>query len=334
METQSNLRLDTSNALQSYIPRNTNQVWSPEGLVQFITNICTAAHPDSSLRKTADLLTANLSKAPESNQALKRYVGIAGSPGGFSDAFYSTITKTKDVLVENDIFKLNALVHRLTEGMLPYVVHPQDVSNTAFVVQVFKDTWLNTMRLTTLKFKSRDLTEKTVDAITGSFLNAFETTGKKQTVITLPYASNYMAIVVLSNTIDEYVDFSEIWNEENWSQIGVVETRRPDSLEKCIYLPKFKCRSEVSLNGVMRSLGMGNLDGIFNPNVPFPKDSKQVTYIEVDEIGTKAAAATMIRLSRGFGTKKETYVIDRPFGFAVIDKNSKTIEFAALIENL
>lgn len=325
----SEFRVAANNAFQTSVTENGNKVWSPEGLVHLFTKVCIAANPASSLRKKANALVENVSE-PNATNALKRYVGVAGNANGFDKTFYKNILSSKNVLVEEDISKLNDLVLQLTEGMVNDVVDSA-VCSTAFVVQTFKDTWMNDMTLTTLKFKQHGNVIKNVDAITGPFSHAFKTKGKNQTVIAMPYASGCMAVVILPNSIEESPDFSELWMDDNWSKISL---NIDDDSEKAIYLPKFKCLSETELNGVMATLGINELDGIFNLDMDRDLSSKQVTFIEVDEIGTKAAAYTdFYDCESDSDCEPEVYVIDRPFGFAVTDPKNGTIEFAAYIKN-
>jgi serpin B len=95
-------------------------------------------------------------------------------------------------------------------------------------------------------------------------------------------------------------------------------------------MPKFKYEYEIQLNDALKALGMP--DAFDVEKADFKKMAKSSegsifigkvlhkTYISVDELGTKAGAATMVEMETG-GMPAEPKIVrlDRPFVYAIID---------------
>jgi len=94
-------------------------------------------------------------------------------------------------------------------------------------------------------------------------------------------------------------------------------------------LPKFSYEFKLSLNDQLKQMGMpeafapGDADfselGSFEGGNIYIGDVLHKTFIEVDELGTKAGAVTKIEMvGTGFTERKEVW-LDRPFVYAIID---------------
>lgn len=115
------------------------------------------------------------------------------------------------------------------------------------------------------------------------------------------------------------------------------------SLETCnltLSLPKFTTDFQASLKPILENLGLkrvfGNkaqLRGISDEPL-FVSDILQKTYMNVDEMGTEAAAVTALRigLTSMRPPKNETITFDRPFIYAIIDRNNEVL-FAGKVGN-
>lgn len=107
-----------------------------------------------------------------------------------------------------------------------------------------------------------------------------------------------------------------------------------------VTFPKFKMSNSYRLNGYLSNMGMptvftdnADLSGITSPSTLSLSLLRQDTYIEVDEEGTKAAAAT----SGWFTDKAEApsvpFVCDRPFLFFIREVKNGIVLFAGRINN-
>lgn len=108
-----------------------------------------------------------------------------------------------------------------------------------------------------------------------------------------------------------------------------------------LVMPKFKLEDRLELNSLLKELGLVNP---FTPKADFSgmtgqKDlyiSKAVhkTFIQVDEQGTEAAAATGISMNLTAIRETEKpydFIVNRPFVFCIIDKTTQSILFLGRI---
>ena len=105
-------------------------------------------------------------------------------------------------------------------------------------------------------------------------------------------------------------------------------------------MPKFSFEYEIGLNEVLDSLGMGiafghgdvptDFSGI-NPAAELVITSvKHKTFVQVDEEGTEAAAATEVVIAFTSDLPRE-FIVDRPFLFAIRERLSGTVLFLGRI---
>ncbi|MCK4224603.1 MAG: serpin family protein [candidate division Zixibacteria bacterium] len=106
-----------------------------------------------------------------------------------------------------------------------------------------------------------------------------------------------------------------------------------------IYIPKFTLEYELKLNDALKALGMSIA---FDPErADFSKmyeivsvwidEVKHKTFVEVNEEGTEAAAATAVEMSYGPGPLGFWMRVDRPFVFMIRENKSQTILFIGKI---
>ena len=96
-------------------------------------------------------------------------------------------------------------------------------------------------------------------------------------------------------------------------------------------MPKFSTRTHVGLNAILKDMGMptafgaADFSGITGgANGLYIKTVEHEAYIEVDETGTKAAAATGVAMAASHGP---TVNVDRPFIYVIRDKAAGAILF-------
>ncbi len=117
-----------------------------------------------------------------------------------------------------------------------------------------------------------------------------------------------------------------------------------DSGEALVSLPKFKLEWKLKLNSVLAALGMG-VAFVGCPAVPdcadftrmrstrdlFISEVMHKTYVDVNEEGTEAAAATSVGVAPTSAPR--SVVVNRPFLFAIRERFSGTILFMGRIMN-
>ena len=156
--------------------------------------------------------------------------------------------------------------------------------------------------------------------------------------IDLPYGGGNFSMTVLLPLPDRNVDsLIENFSEENWAIWMSSFSEQSGTL----LLPKFKLEYEITLNDVLKSMGMeiaftaGQADFSKMYTGPFDlyiDEVKHKTYVKVDEEGTEAAAVTSVSIGlTSAGGSGFTMRVDRPFVFVIREKNSGSILFIGKI---
>lgn len=113
--------------------------------------------------------------------------------------------------------------------------------------------------------------------------------------------------------------------------------------ELVLRLPKFKTDSSLSLKTIMQQLGVrmifspssADLSGINGARDLYVNEALHRAFVEVDEKGTEAAAATVVGIRATAVLQKEEPIelrVDRPFAFVIRDEPSGAMLFAGWIE--
>jgi serine protease inhibitor len=164
--------------------------------------------------------------------------------------------------------------------------------------------------------------------------------GSNYDAVRLPYGRDKMAMYILlpKEDIDSFIE-SISQSELDMSFSSYTKTKVD------IKLPKFKLEYGVKrLNDALKNLGMGiafdpveaNFTGIAlvqasnNLYIDFV-DHK--AFVEVNEKGTEAAAATVVGIALTSMPMTQTFTVDRPFAFIIRDDRSGSILFMGKINN-
>lgn len=158
-------------------------------------------------------------------------------------------------------------------------------------------------------------------------------------ILELPYVGDDLAmIVLLPRKVDGLAQLEADLSVENLNMwIGHLRKR-----EVSVFLPKFKMTSEFRLSETLASMGMpdafgGNADfsGIDGTKDLFISAVIHKAFVDVDEEGTEAAAATaaVISLTSAPSTPPPTFRADHPFVFLIHDNHSGSILFVGRIVN-
>jgi serpin B len=161
--------------------------------------------------------------------------------------------------------------------------------------------------------------------------------------VKLPYGKGqYNMIVMLpaqnkssQNIIDELsADNLAKWEKEFKMEEHVVVT-----------MPRFKFSFESSLNDVLKEMGMpkafsdfADFSKITGKKDLFISSVRHKSFIDVNENGTEAAAVTSITITTtsagpGDTVKKIYFTVDKPFVFAITEKDTGAILFIGEVQN-
>lgn len=144
-------------------------------------------------------------------------------------------------------------------------------------------------------------------------------------------AGNYSMIILLPNNDKSTGDIVNELTKETWDDWN----NSYNEEEVLVALPKFKFEFEDSLNNPLIDMGMGIA---FNPDeADFSKINpdqdifismvKQKAYIDVNEKGTEAAAATVVEMELTAIPDKKYFIVSRPFMFVIKEKDTNAIIF-------
>ena len=130
---------------------------------------------------------------------------------------------------------------------------------------------------------------------------------------------------------------------ENLGPYVCTNAVRTQPVQVAVTIPKFTAAFRTSLNEALRSEGIQrafSASGDFSPLHPPPPRLRlskvdHATYIRVDEAGTVAAAATSAGMSMlAIMQPKDTFVVDRPFVFAICEEHLHVPLFYGIVRDV
>jgi serine protease inhibitor len=157
--------------------------------------------------------------------------------------------------------------------------------------------------------------------------------------VELPYGNGRFSMVLFLPEEGTSIDaFVSRWTDAAWKDWKGRFSKR----ELDLTLPKFKVEYFVRLNDALGALGMGVAFGgaadfrrITGSPGPYISDVLHKSFVEVDEKGTEAAAVTVVVIKEtSMGPDESVIRFDRPFAFAIQEKESGTILFLGKIETI
>jgi serpin B len=151
-------------------------------------------------------------------------------------------------------------------------------------------------------------------------------------LVELPYEGNRLAMLIVLPDIGR-------WEEKEQSLDGAEFRRLVAELQMervTLALPKFRVECEFDLSEALRALGMTNafsagladFSGLCDTRGIFLTRVVHKAFVAVDEQGTEAAAATSaVGGMTSAGGSSIVVSVDRPFLFAIRDRDTGTILF-------
>ncbi|MBW4652823.1 MAG: serpin family protein [Kaiparowitsia implicata GSE-PSE-MK54-09C] len=239
---------------------------------------------------------------------------------------------------------INDWVSRNTEGKIPTILDNINPDDVMFLINAiyFNGAWsapFNPRETMDRLFYTPDGTSS--DSPFMSQRGSYQYLANDQfQAIHLPYGdSQQMSMVVMlpseSSTLPELLSSLSSDQWESWME----QFRRQEGM---IQLPRFTSDYSVSLNETLKAMGMAvafspseaDFAGI-SPEQIYVSDVKHKTYIDVNEQGTEAAAATSIGVTTTSMPIDPPFfmVCDRPFFYAIQDNETGTILFMGTVVN-
>ena len=273
-------------------------------------------------------LNQNSSFQPDFLQKIGEYYGAKLSKIDFSD--------------RGAISTINNWVQETTNSKIQQIVKDLDPQTILIIVNAiyFKGNWsqeFDKSATQDLPFTLLDGTQKQQPLMSQSGDYPYYEQEQFQ-AISLPYGegrwSFYVFLPKKGTSLESFYENLTAENWDNWMN----EFR---SLPGSIVLPRFKLEYDVTLNDTLKALGM---EVAFEPNRAdfsgmtsertFVNRVKHKTFVEVNEEGTEAAAATSVGIvATSVPPPPFQMTVDRPFFCAIRDNKTGTILFMGSIVN-
>ncbi|HJP86657.1 MAG TPA: serpin family protein [Gemmatimonadaceae bacterium] len=235
---------------------------------------------------------------------------------------------------------INSWVSAKTNAKIPSILDSIDPFERMFLINAiyFKGMWqkqFDKSKTMDAPFHNADGTTSTVPMMArDAGVQAASTSD--YVAVDLPYGNSAftMTVILPNGDIDA---FAESFDQTKWNDLlsSLHETEMP------VYLPRFRIEWQRTLNGDLEKLGM---QLAFKPDqadftVMSPLGRQlyitrviQKTYVDVDEQGTEAAAATVVGV--GVTSAPVAFRADRPFMVVIRERFSGTILFLGKIAKL
>lgn len=289
-----------------------------------------------SLNKPGEGATLEIANALFGNKTVKFKEGFLAVNRKYFDCEVSSLDFTEP----HSLAKINSWVSEKTHAKIPCIIDRIEPDAVVYLISAlyFKGNWAHKFEKTLTKpapFKLADGTVKNVammNAVRKDF--RYLQTDDLQAVA-LPYADGRLSLyVILPINIKPLNVFEAEMTQEKWHEWLSKFESNPGTLS----MPRFKLDDDILLNDPLSRLGMSiafNPQGANFVEMVEPGGDQivciskviQKTFMDVNEEGTEAAAATAVSMmSRGFKPppqKRPFYMtVDRPFIVALVDNTS------------
>lgn len=234
---------------------------------------------------------------------------------------------------------INGWIENETHGKIKDMIERIDPNHVMFLINAiyFKGSWQS-------KFDAENTTQKPfyVDAdktVNVDMMQKSDSVMYQQNdlfaAIEMPYGrGNFNMVVLLPNSDKNIDDVAVELTAENWDA-WMNSFHAVNDLN--VQLPKFKAEYEVKLNDVLSAMGMeiaftpgadfSGIDGNGNIWIDYVQHN---TFVEVNEEGTEAAAATVVAMIYN-AAMPASFNANRPFIYAIAEKETGAILFIGKI---
>jgi len=153
-----------------------------------------------------------------------------------------------------------------------------------------------------------------------------------------PYKGNKFSFAAILPNEDVGIDnYLQKMTGENI--LNVIKTKKSETVITSI--PKFKYSNEMSLVNSLNKIGLNeafsadkaNFKKMSSTNGIYIGEVLHKTYIQVDEVGTKAGAVTSVEMKLSSAPVGQEVILDRPFIYAIIDNSTSLPIFIGVVKN-
>ncbi|KAL1491102.1 hypothetical protein ABEB36_011750 [Hypothenemus hampei] len=229
---------------------------------------------------------------------------------------------------------INSWVEDKTQNKIKNLIASGDLNDLTRLVLVnaiyFKGTWANKFEVADTKLEKFYLND--VDSIDVNMMNKRAKFFYKEDpeldakVLELPYTNpDVSLVIILPNKRNGIGELEKKLSGTDLTRI----TENMHKPEVILKLPKFKIETSIDLVDPLTQIGLGeiftekaNFSNILDsPDQLYVSKAIQKAFIEVNEEGTEAAAATAVILRTRRAASLETFKVNRPFIFCLVTRN-------------
>jgi serine protease inhibitor len=260
-----------------------------------------------------------------------------------NETFYKARISNLDFANASSLKEINDWVKEQTKGKIPTLIDQINADAILYLTNAvyFKGPWSKPFDKESTKPQEFHLiggTTKTVPFMMRFGSMHYVETPEVQAV-RLPYGnSSYAMYVVLPAKSGSLMNYIDRLDADKWTALLGKMTGTSGEIR----MPRFRLEYKKELNDTLKGVGMRLA---FDPNkADFSRMSEvkdvfvnkvvHKTYVDVNEEGTEAAAATSVEMmpaSAPMIEKPFTMVVDRPFMFAIADEQTGGLIFMGAV---
>ncbi|KAH0793959.1 proteinase inhibitor I4 serpin [Histomonas meleagridis] len=233
--------------------------------------------------------------------------------------------------------QINEKVSDITEGCIKNLLSPDNLIDCKYVITnaiYFKSEWISKFDLNETKkqtfYHFDGTTQETELMIQISDFLYYQNSDLQ--LLCMEYNDGFRMYIFLPKQKDitsfNHLKDSLLLNYENY-----IKNLQKEKV--CVQIPKFKHEWDASLNDVLSNLGIKEVF-VTNPNYVFISEIKQKAFIEVNEDGTVAAAATAAFADECgvmFDEEPIDFIANHPFFYSIAHKDG-TILFTGAYQKI
>ncbi|HMG70877.1 MAG TPA: serpin family protein [Gemmatimonadaceae bacterium] len=257
-----------------------------------------------------------------------------------SKQYFDAQVQALDFTNPSAVSTINSWVSEQTNDKIPKILEGISPDEVMFLVNAiyFKGIWqkqFDKARTVDATFHAADGTTATVPMMARGEGVQYAVTSE-YSAVDLPYGNSaFTMTVVLPSAAADIDAFAESFDQAKWNSL--VTSFHDTNLE--VFLPRFRLEWKRVLNDDLQQLGMrlAFYGADFTRMSPRGRDLVitnviQKTFVDVDEEGTEAAAATSVGV--GVTSMPASFRADRPFLVVIRERFSGTILFLGKIAKL
>jgi len=235
---------------------------------------------------------------------------------------------------------INQWVDKLTEGKIPELVTPEDITPSTELVLTnaiyFNAAWEE-------PFEAKDTADGSFVKADGSTVTVPMMHGYRDTgyvkgdgyqALSLPYDGHELSMVLVMPDAGTLSDFEASLDAGKIDDI----TGSLGEYSVDVTMPKFKFDGSFSLSKALSQLGMevaftpaADFSGISTKSALLIQEVIHKSFVSVNEAGTEAAAATAVLLGDTAAPEPAVMTLDHPFLFFIQDNATKSVLFVGRV---